>query len=94
MTQPTLINLYHNEYSQELRYYPFTINLDKCAGSCNTLDDFLVKLENVTWIKIEIMISIGVSVKIQKNRAKKVIFGILQNVAAKIVNMKEVLVIQ
>ena len=40
------------------------------------------------------MISIGVSVKIQKNRAKKVIFGILQNVAAKIVNMKEVLVIQ
>ena len=48
MTQPTLINLYHNEYSQELRYYPFTINLDKCAGSCNTLDDFLVKLENVT----------------------------------------------
>ena len=26
MTQPTLINLHPNEYSQELRYYPFAVN--------------------------------------------------------------------
>ena len=39
MTQPTLINLYPNEYSQELRYYLFAVNLDRCTGSCNTLDD-------------------------------------------------------
>ena len=32
--QPTLI-----KYSEELCYYPFAVNLDKCAGSCNTLDD-------------------------------------------------------
>ena len=32
--QPTLI-----KYSEELRYYPFAVNLDKCAGRCNTLDD-------------------------------------------------------
>ena len=38
MSQPTLINLYTNEYSQELRYYPFPVNLDRCAKSCNTLD--------------------------------------------------------
>ena len=25
--QPTLINLYPNEYSQELNYYPFTVKL-------------------------------------------------------------------
>ena len=39
MTQPTLINLHPNEYRQELHYYPFSVNLDRCAGICNTLDD-------------------------------------------------------
>ena len=39
MTQPVLINLHPDEYSQELRYYSFTVNLDWCSGSCNTLDD-------------------------------------------------------
>ena len=39
MTQPTLINLLSNEYSQELHYYPFAIKLDRCVGSCNTLND-------------------------------------------------------
>ena len=28
MIQPTLINLHLNEYSQELRYYPFAVKLD------------------------------------------------------------------
>ena len=37
--QLTLINLHPNEYSQELHYYPFVIKFDKCAESCNTLDD-------------------------------------------------------
>ena len=36
--QPTLTNLYPNKYSQELYCYLFTVNLDKCAGSCNTLN--------------------------------------------------------
>ena len=36
MTQPTLINLHLNEYSQEFHYYPFTVKLDRCVGSCNT----------------------------------------------------------
>ena len=39
MTQTTLINLRLNEYNQELHYYPFAVNLDRCAGSCNTLDE-------------------------------------------------------
>ena len=39
MTQPTLINLHPNVYSQELCYYPFEVNLDRCVGSSNTLDD-------------------------------------------------------
>ena len=39
MTQPTLINLHPNEYTQGLRYYPFEVNLGKCFGNCNTFDD-------------------------------------------------------
>ena len=39
MTQPTLINLHPNEYSQECHYYPFAVKLDRCAGSCNTIND-------------------------------------------------------
>ena len=39
MIQPTLINLHPNEYSQKLHYYPFAVNLDRCTGSCNTLND-------------------------------------------------------
>ena len=37
--QPTLINLNPNEYSQELHYYPFSVKLDSCVGSCDTLND-------------------------------------------------------
>ena len=39
MIQPTLINLHPNEYSQEFHYYPFAVKLDRCVGSCNTLND-------------------------------------------------------
>ena len=39
MTQPTLVNLHPNEYSQEFHYYPFSVKLDRCIGSCNTLTD-------------------------------------------------------
>ena len=38
MTQPTLINLHPNEYSQGLLYYPLAVNLDRCVGSCNILN--------------------------------------------------------
>ena len=34
--QPTLINLHPNEYSQELHYYPFAVEIDRCIESCNT----------------------------------------------------------
>ena len=44
ITQPTLINLHTNEYSQELHYYPFAGKLDRCVGSCNTLNDLSNKV--------------------------------------------------
>ena len=37
MIQPTLINLHPNEYSQEFHYYSFSLKLDRCVGSCNSL---------------------------------------------------------
>ena len=45
--------------------------------------------KNITRIKNGITINVGVSVKIQKNIicAKKIIFGILQHVVVKMVNM-------
>ena len=39
MIQPTLINLYPTEYSQEFHYHPFPVKLFRCVGSCNTLND-------------------------------------------------------
>ena len=41
---PTLINLHPNEHSQELHYYPFAATLDRCVGSCNTLNDLSNKV--------------------------------------------------
>ena len=45
MTQPTLINLNPNEYSQGLHYYQFAVDLDKCVGIYNFLDE----LPNKVW---------------------------------------------
>ena len=37
--QLTLTNLHPNKYSQKLQNYPFQVKLDKCVGSCDTLND-------------------------------------------------------
>ena len=44
MTQSTRINLHLNEYSQEFHYFPFVVKLDRCVGSCNTLNDLSSKV--------------------------------------------------
>ena len=38
MIQPTLIHLHPNECSEEFHYYPFAVKLNRCVGSCNTLN--------------------------------------------------------
>ena len=43
-TQPTLINLHPNEYSEEYHYYPFAVKIDKCVESCNTLNGLSNKI--------------------------------------------------
>ena len=42
-TQPTLINLHPNEYSEGLNYYTFAVNFDRCVGLKNTLDDYQIE---------------------------------------------------
>ena len=44
MTQPTSNNFHPNEYSQEFHFYPFVVKLDRCVGSCNTLNDLSNKV--------------------------------------------------
>ena len=44
MIQPTLTNLHPNEYSEELHHYLFIVKLDRCVGSCNTLNDLSNKV--------------------------------------------------
>ena len=44
MIQPLLINLHPDKYTQGLRYYPFELNLDRCVGRCNTLNDLCNKI--------------------------------------------------
>ena len=44
ITQPILINFHPNEYSQEFNYHPFAVKLDRCVGSCNTLNDLSNKV--------------------------------------------------
>ena len=38
-TQPSVINLHLNEYTQGLHYCSFAVNLLRCVGSCNTLNE-------------------------------------------------------
>ena len=37
--QSISINLHPNEYAQVLHHYPFAVNLERCVGMCNILND-------------------------------------------------------
>ena len=43
MVQLALINLHPNKYRQDLHYYVYVVKLDRCVGSCNTLNDLSKK---------------------------------------------------
>ena len=44
MAHPTLITLHPNKCGEESHYYPFADKLDRCVGSCNTLNDLFSKV--------------------------------------------------
>ena len=77
--QPTHINSNAREYSQGIHYYPFTVKLDRCFGSCNTLNNLSNKV-------CGIMINVDMSIK-NIIYVKKITFGILLHVAVKMVNI-------
>ena len=44
MIQTNLYNLHPYQNSEELHYYAFAVTLNRCAGSCNTLNGLLNKV--------------------------------------------------
>ena len=72
MTQPVFINLHPNDYSQEFQDYSFSFNLNKCVGSCNTLNDLSNKVcvpnktENVNLIVLNMITGINELKKLTK----------------------------
>ena len=40
-SRPTIVNINSNKTT----FYPFTVNFDKCGGSCNTADDQNMNVE-------------------------------------------------
>ena len=40
----SLINLHPNGYAEGLGYYTFAVNLDRCVGSCTTLNGLSNKI--------------------------------------------------
>ena len=42
--QPTINNWHPNEYSHKFHYYEFSVKLDRCFWSCNTLNDLSNKV--------------------------------------------------
>ena len=86
--QPTLINLHHNKYSQELHYYPSAIKLDKFLGGCNTLNDLsnkvyvLYKTDDLN-IYVFNMITgknANVNVNLMEENVSQIKSGIMRNV--------------
>ena len=101
MTQPTLINLHPNEYTQRLSYYPFAVNLDRCMGSSNTLNDYLIEYLTEDFFDMIMGISeskctkniyhANVNVSLMEANVAQIKSGIMRNVyvSAKIQNMRK-----
>ena len=84
LTQPTLINLHPNEYSQEFHYYPVVPKLDRRVGSCNTLND----LPNNVCVpnKAEDLNHINVNVNLMVESVIQIKNGIMINTDASVKN--------
>ena len=69
MTQLTLINLHPIKYGQEFHYYLFSVDLDRCVGSCNTLNDLCVsnKTEDLNLNVLNMIIGINESKTLTKH---------------------------
>ena len=88
MAQPALINLHPNKYSQELRYYPFAVNLDRCVRSYNTFHNLSNKVcapnetEKINLYVINMRTSINESKILAKYHADVNVSLIIENVTS------------
>ena len=86
MAQPALINLHPNKYSQELCYYPFAVNLDRCVRSYNTFHNLSNKVcapnetEKINLYVINMTTSINESKILTKHHAGVNVSLIVENV--------------
>ena len=87
--QSRMSNLHPNECSQECQYYPFAAKLDRCVGSCNTLNNLSNKAcirnktENLNLMVFKYEQSIyhtNISVDLMEKNVIKINGGILINV--------------
>ena len=90
ITPNALINLHSNEYSHEFQYYPFGVKLDRCVGSCNTLNDLSDKL-CVPNKKQDLNLSVfsmitGINVNLMEENVIQINDGITINVDVKAKN--------
>ena len=73
MIQSTLVNLDPNECSQEFHCYLFAVKLDRCIGSCNTINDLSNKVcvpnktEDLNLIVLNMIIGINESLVLTKD---------------------------
>ena len=64
----TLTNLHPNECSQGPHHYLFAVNLDRCIGSCNSLND----LSNRAWVPNKTDLNLRIfNIIIGTNESKK-----------------------
>ena len=78
MIQSTLVNLHPNELAQNLLYYPFAVDLDRCMGSCNTLNNLSNRLcvpektEDLDMNVFNMITGINVKITITKKLTKHI----------------------
>ena len=78
MIQSTLVNLHPNELAQSLLYYPFAVDLDRCMGSCNTLNNLSNRLcvpektEDLDMNVFNMITGINVKITITKKLTKHI----------------------
>ena len=88
LAQPALINLHPNKYGQELRYYPFAVNLDRCVTSYNTFHKLSNKVcapnetEKINLYVINMRTSINESKILAKHHAGVNVSLIIENVTS------------
>ena len=75
------LSLHPNEYSQEFHHYPFAVKLDRCVGSCNSLNDLSNK------VCVPSLYHVNVNVNLTEQNVIQINGAITINVHVSVINM-------